>query len=86
MIAFWEGVSMRRPEGGPFLRGADAADEEGSMVHALRDVTVPWVFLDYWLRKKKREKEREEKGNDSKQERGTLKRRKAEVRCGRGGD
>ena len=44
IVAFWEGVSMRRPEGGPFLRGPSAAVEEGSMVHALRDVTVPWCF------------------------------------------
>lgn len=40
MVAFWVGVSMRRPVGGPFLRGPVV--EEGSMVHALRDVTVSW--------------------------------------------
>ncbi len=35
---------MRRPEGGPLLRGGGAAVEEGSMVHALRDVSL-LVFL-----------------------------------------
>ena len=49
---------MRRPEGGPFLRGADAAVEEGSMVHALRDVTTPWCFLVTTKRKEEKQKGR----------------------------
>lgn len=42
-MAFWVGVSTRRPGGGPLLR---AIVEEGSMVHALRDCYSLFVFLD----------------------------------------
>ena len=64
---------MRRPEGGPLLRGAGAADEEGSMVHALRDVTISVFFiflmLNVLVSEKKKKKRKERKRERSKKER-----------------
>jgi hypothetical protein len=40
MVSFGGGESTRSPEGGSMLRGAGGVVEEGSMVHALRDLML----------------------------------------------